>query len=149
MATAKTAAAAKPAQASVTEMTAKVEKLTETMVKSTLDASTRMKDDYEAFIKASTIMAQGLEQVTKDLYKLTETGVERQVSATKALMAAKTLRELMDIQSNFLKTGFDSLQTETTKLNEQLVALGKSTAEPLTERAKANMEAFKSLTRAA
>jgi phasin family protein len=149
MATAKAAPVANATQASVSEMTGKVEKLTETMIKSTQDASARMKDDYEAFVKASTIMAQGLEQVTKDLYQFTETGVERQISTTKALMAANSVRELMDIQSNFLKTGFNSLQTESTKLNEQLFALVKSAVEPLTKRAEVNMKAFKSLTKAA
>jgi phasin family protein len=69
-----------------------------------------------------------------------QSAVEANVATTKALFGATTLRELIDLQTEFQRSRFDSLIAESAKLTELSMALANDTLEPIQVRLNANVE---------
>ena len=57
-----------------------------------------------------------------------------------ALLAARTLREAVDVQTDWAKTSFDKVVAESTKLSEISVKVANEAAEPINARFNAAIE---------
>ena len=66
--------------------------------------------------------------------------MEASAQAAKALLAARTLREAVDVQTDFAKSSFDKLVAESTKLSEISVKVANEAAEPISARVNAAIE---------
>src|SRR5690606_19929794 len=82
------------------------------------DFSSFQKENYEAYVAASRILAKGAESFGKSWMTFTQDTMEHAAQTAKALLGAKTLREAADLQSEFVKANFDKLLAEGTKLSE-------------------------------
>lgn len=76
------------------------------------------KDNMEAVVAFSTTYAKGIEAINAELAAFAKKSLEDSVTATKALMGAKTVKELVDLQSDFAKTSFDEMMSKSSKLGE-------------------------------
>lgn len=92
------------------------------------------KDNYEAYMAASTILAQGVENLSKAWVAFTQHNMETAAQTAKALLGAKTLREAVDVQSDWAKTSFDKLVAEGTKLSELSVKVANEAYAPINAR---------------
>ncbi|MDE1147872.1 MAG: TIGR01841 family phasin [Azospirillaceae bacterium] len=100
------------------------------------------KDTVDAFVLSSTVLAKGLENLSKSFVAYAQSSLESSVSATKALLAVKSLREAVDQQSEFAKASFDSLVSEATKTSELSVKLANEAIEPISARVNAVVTKF-------
>jgi phasin family protein len=98
------------------------------------------KDNYDAYLAASTIFAKGAENVGKAWMSLTQESLESAAQTAKALLGAKTLREAVDLQSDFAKANFDKLVAEGTKLSELSVKVANEAFAPLNARVNVAVE---------
>jgi phasin family protein len=98
------------------------------------------KDNYEAYIAASTIFAKGTENLSKVWLTLTQEAMENAAQTAKALLGAKTLREAVDLQSDFAKSNFDKFVAEGTKLSELSVKVANEAFAPLNARVNVAVE---------
>ena len=98
------------------------------------------KDNYEAFIAASTIFAKGAENVGKAWMSLSQEAMEATAQTAKSLLGAKTLREAVDLQSDFAKSNFDKLVAEGTKMSELTVKVANEAFAPLNARVNVAVE---------
>jgi len=98
------------------------------------------KDNYDAYLAASTIFAKGAENVGKTWMSLTQEALENAAQTAKALLGAKTLREAVDLQSDFAKSNFDKLVAEGTKLSELSVKVANEAFAPLNARVNVAVE---------
>jgi len=106
------------------------------------------KDTVEAYMKAANAAGKGAETLHNELYAFSKQSVEDSISATKALMASKSVHEAFELQSDYAKSAFENYVSQVTKLGEIVSATAKETMEPLQGRIQAWVDAVQS-TRAA
>jgi phasin family protein len=110
------------------------EKASQSAYRSYDEFSKFQRENWEAFVAASQIFAKGAEGISKAWMSFTQDAVESAAAASKALIGAKTLREVVDVQNDFAKGSFDKFVAESTKLSEATVKVVNEAAEPLTAR---------------
>jgi len=98
------------------------------------------KENVEALVASGNILARGIQDLSKSLVALTQESLEETVSVSKALLAAKTLKEVIDLSSSLAKTNFDKLVSEGTRLSSLSTKLAEDTLAPINSRVDAAVE---------
>lgn len=88
-------------------------------------------DTMDAYVKCGTIVAKGMEALGKEVIKFAQASVEANLTATRNLMAAKTLREAMELQAGYSRDSFDSMVSEAARLTEMSVDLANEVMDPI------------------
>jgi phasin family protein len=114
----------------------------EAAVKGFEQFNTLGKENMEAVVAFLTTYAKGIEAINAELMAFAKKSIEDSVSATKALMGAKTVKELVDMQSDFAKTSFDELMSKSSRLGEMYAKVAQQAFEPLNARVSETMEKF-------
>jgi len=103
------------------------------------------KDTAEAMIKSANAAGKGIETINGEVFAYTRKSVEDSVSATKAILAAKSVDEAIQLQTEFGKTAFETYVDELAKFGDLALAFTRESAGPL----QARVSAFVSLVRPA
>lgn len=98
------------------------------------------KETVDAVLASGNILAKGFEELSKSVIAFTQSQLEQSVSVAKAAIGVKTLKELVDLQTEYARSSFDALVAETTKVSELSVKVANEAAEPLTARVNATVE---------
>lgn len=117
-----------------------LEKASVSAFKTYEEMSKFQKDNYEAYMAASTILAQGVENIGKAWVAFTQQNMENAAQTAKALLGAKTLREAVDVQSDWAKANFDKFVAESTKLSELSVKVANEAYAPINARLNVAVE---------
>ncbi len=123
----------------------KVEKMSKQVFATFEDVVGFQKENVEAFVASSTILTKGFETLSKEIAAFTQAQYEQSVATTKALFAVKSVKELVDLQTEFAKTSFDALVAEATKVSEAGIKVANEAAEPITARVNATVEKLSKL----
>jgi phasin family protein len=102
------------------------------------------KGNVEAAVSASTIWVNGTQDLTKLWTSRTEAAMASSAAALKALMAVKSVREAIDLQSSFAKEAFESTLADSRKLTEASMKLAEEAFAPLNARLNAAVETMTS-----
>lgn len=100
------------------------------------------KENGEAMMTASTILAKGYENIAKAWLGFCQEVATTGASTTKQLIGAKTLREAVDLQADFAKTSFDRMVAEGTKVSEMSLKVANEAIEPINQRVNVAVEKF-------
>jgi phasin family protein len=142
----KTKKAAPVAAKSYEEMTQaaqeQVEKNTALMFQGYGDFATLGKGHFEAVVKANTALAKGAEEISKELVGYARTSLEQAASATKALFGAKTLQDVIALNSDYAKTSINEFLANSAKLSDLTVKVANEAFEPINERVTVAIEKF-------
>lgn len=103
----------------------------------------------QAFVASSTAYAKGYEQLSAELMAFSKQQVEDSAAAARAAMTAKSLQELIDLQTTYAKTSMDAMMAQGTRLSEITTKLAQETVEPLNEQFTAAFDNFVGKTKAA
>jgi phasin family protein len=98
------------------------------------------KDNIDAFVKASTVLFKGFEVLGKEVASYGQTSLEKSVSNAQALFGVKTLRELVELQSELAKQAFDAWVEQGTKFGEMSVKVANEAIEPIQEQVNTAVE---------
>ena len=98
------------------------------------------KENIDAFVKSGAIFAKGFEEASKSWMAFTRRSFETSVETAKAVMSARDLREIVDVQSDFARTSFDSLVNESSRLSELGVKVANEALEPIQTRVNVTVE---------
>ena len=98
------------------------------------------KDAMDAVVASGNIMAKGYEAIGKELMAYTQSSIEANVAATKALFGAKNIRDVMDLQTQYTRESFDKAMAESAKLSEMSVKVAKDAMEPIQARLNVTVE---------
>ncbi len=109
-------------------------------VKALEEISKFSKENLEAAVAASTVYTKGFETFGKAWYALSQETVEASAAVAKALLGAKTLKEAVDLQTDFAKTTFDKFVAEGTKLSEMSIKVANEALEPINARVNVAVE---------
>ena len=97
-------AAAKASYEQAMQMTKdQVEKASQNFFKGYGELAVIGKDNLEAFVQSSTAVVKGTETFGKEWMGFAQAAVEQNVAAIQSLVAAKTLKEVVDLQNDWAK----------------------------------------------
>lgn len=133
-------ATAKSLDQAVTFSKEQVEKMSKQVFNAFDDVAGFHKENVDAFMASSTILAKGFESLSKEMMAFNQGQYESAVSTAKALMGVKSVKELVDLQTSFAKASFDAFMAEATKVSEVGMKVVNEAAEPLTARVNATVE---------
>ena len=97
------------------------------------------KQNMEAVVASSTAWGKGVEGMSKAWMDFLRKSAEENVSATKSIMAAKSVKEAVDLQSSYAKSAYEACVAEGNSLSEMGVKLANDAAAPITERFNATV----------
>lgn len=104
------------------------------------DLSSFNKDTVEAFVAATNAATKNAEAFGSETVSFAKQSFEDSVSAAKAAMTSRSVQELMEINTDFTKSAFDSYMGQVNKMSDMMIAATKDTTEPLTDRFTAFVE---------
>ena len=114
------------------------------LVAKTRGATEQMTDlakaNVEAIAEAARIAAAGAKSIGQDVVASSRTGFEQASDAVKTLADAKSPTEFFQLQSDIVRSSFDRLVAESSKLTEQVVKLAGEAIQPISNRASVNAE---------
>jgi phasin family protein len=96
----------------------------------------------EAAVQANAALAKALERVNKELMGLARSSMENATNAAKALFGARTLSDVVAVNSGYAKSTFDTLVAGSTKLSEIGAEAAQATLQPINARVQATLKAF-------
>jgi len=100
------------------------------------------KGNLEAFVAASAAAAKGLETLSQELLAYNQKTMETGIATTKALLGCRTMQDLVEVQANLTRKGFEDWIAEGTKLSELTVKVANQAAEPINARLNEAVERF-------
>ncbi|CAO3418371.1 phasin family protein [Azospirillum doebereinerae] len=116
------------------------EKATTQLLKSYEDLQAAGKANVEALVESSSIAAKGAEDLSREVVAYSQSALDKTITTGKALLTAKSLQEVVELQNSFLKSSFDSLIAETTRIQELSVKVTNEALAPLSARVNATVE---------
>ena len=93
------------------------------------------KDNAEAVIKSATLAGKGLEAINTQVFAYSRLSMEEGVEVTKAVLASKSVQEALEIQTDYVKSAFETYVTELNKVRDMALSVAKQAAQPLQARA--------------
>jgi phasin family protein len=106
------------------------------------EANAQGKRNIEAVVASVTAAAKGAESLGAQAIAYSKTSFETQVSQAKALTSARSLQEVVELQTSFAKSAIEAYIAELTRASETVSAAVKDTMRPLNERAASVVEQF-------
>lgn len=104
------------------------------------ELNTDSKKNFEAVVASVTAATKGAETLGAHAVAFSKKAVEDQVAAAKTLASAKSLQEVIELQTGFAKTAFETYVAEMNKMAEIVAASVKESSSPLNARVTAIVE---------
>lgn len=108
-----------------------VEKANTAVLKGYDDFAAFNKESVDAFTKAGNVWAKGFEAVGKAYFDFAQNSAQESVEVAKSIMAAKTITDVVDVQSAFAKSSFDKAVAESTSLSEMSMKIANEATAPI------------------
>ncbi|MES3029866.1 MAG: TIGR01841 family phasin [Pseudomonadota bacterium] len=104
------------------------------------EVNAHSKKNLEAVIASVTASTKGAEAIGAQAMAYSKKAVENQVAAAKSLSGAKSIQEVVELQTNYAKSAFEAYIAEFSKMSEMMSASVKESVKPLNERVTAAVE---------
>ena len=108
------------------------------------DMNAQSKRNLEAVVESVTAATKGAEVLSNEAMAYTKKTVESQVEQAKALSGARSVQEVVELQTSYAKTAMETYIAQMNKATEILTAAVKESFRPLNERATAMVETLQS-----
>lgn len=102
------------------------------------------KSNIEAVVESVTAATKGAETVGAQAMAFSKKSWEEAVEASKTLSGAKSVQEVVELQSKYAKTALEAYVAEMNTMTETLSASFKDTFKPINTRVTAVVEKFQS-----
>ena len=136
----KTMKKAAPAATAATEET--VAATQQQLFKGYEDFTVLGQGNIEAVVQANQVLAKGAEVIGKELMGIAQTSFENAATAAKAYFGAKSLQDVLKLNSEFAKLSLDSFLTNSAKLSDLSVKVANEAFAPIGERVNVTIEKF-------
>ena len=104
------------------------------------EANAHSKKNLEAVIASVTAATKGAEALGAQATAYSKKAVEANVAAAKSLSGAKSIQEVVELQTSFAKSALEAYMAELSKMGEIVQASVKDSMKPLNERVTAAVE---------
>ena len=106
------------------------------------DMNSQSKSNLEAVIASVTAATKGAETLGAHALAYTKKSFENNVGAAKSLSGARSVQEVVELQTNFAKSSLEAYLAEVNKASEIVAAAVKESLTPLNARVSATIEKF-------
>jgi phasin family protein len=100
------------------------------------------KSNIEAFVASASTAGKGAEKINARVASFAKHALEEGVEIAKKAATAKSVQELMELQSDYAKASIDTYMGEVNKLADLYATSLKDAMKPLNERVTAAVELF-------
>jgi phasin family protein len=104
------------------------------------DMNTHSKKNLEAVIASVTASTKGAEALGAQAMAYSKKAVEDHVAAAKSLSGAKSVQEVIELQTTYAKSALDAYIAEVSKMSDIVSSSVKDAVKPLNERVTAAVE---------
>lgn len=104
------------------------------------DMVTFGKDNVDAAIKSGTILTRGVQDINKVLFGLAQAQLEESVAATKKILGCKSVKDVVEVQSDIAKANYAKFMAESRKLADMSVKLAEESVAPIAARVAVAVE---------
>ena len=130
-------------QAMFGDMSSRAKGAYEKSVKLTEELTEFQKGNVEAIVESSKLAAKAAETLGQNAADFARKSYETGTAAFKTFASAKSPTELFKLQSDYVKSYFDSAVAESTKVTEAWLKLAGDVAQPLSNRVAVAVEKVK------
>lgn len=116
------------------ESTAQATKAASDATRMMNDAGALARENAEAMAQVNNIAIAVSKEIGAELISYSNRTFSQNVELGKQLLTCRTLNDMFDLSSKFMKTNLDGFFSESVRLSEKLFQLGNDVAEPLNER---------------
>jgi phasin family protein len=106
------------------------------------EANAHSKKNLEAIVASVTAATKGAEALGAQAMAYSKKALEDQVTAAKTLSGAKSVQEVVELQTAFAKNALEVYIAEMNKASETVAASVKDSFQPINERITAFVERF-------
>jgi phasin family protein len=110
-----------------------IDKITDSLMRACSDTNIMMRDAINAILQSSTILTKGCEEMCDSMSTLMQKSLENGALASRAIIKAKSVNDVMDVQSGLMKSGFDSIMAETNRITQLSSRIAQEAAEPVAQ----------------
>ncbi|HLY53992.1 MAG TPA: phasin family protein [Stellaceae bacterium] len=100
------------------------------------------KANFEAFVQAQTAFAKGVQEISKEMVAQAQAHLEAAVATGKSAFAAKTFKDVVEVNVDGAKVSYEKFVAGTTKLSELGVQISNDAFAPIKARATVATEAL-------
>lgn len=108
------------------------------------DLSAFHKNSVEAVIASATTASKGFEELNALAAGYAKKSMEDGMTAAKSLASAKSVQEVIEIQSEYTKSSLEAYLAEMNKVSDHMSSIMKDSLKPLNERFAAAVEMMQS-----
>lgn len=116
------------------------EKMSQDVLARFEDAAGASRGNLEAAIQAANIVAEGTKDIQRLVLAQAQQALEASLNASRALFGIKNVQDFAGLQSDYVKSSFDTLMAEATKISEVAVRCTSQAAEPINARINETVE---------
>ncbi|WP_298161686.1 phasin family protein [Brevundimonas sp.] len=106
------------------------------------ELSAQSKQNLEALTASAAAAQKGAEALSAQVVSYSKSSWETGVAAAQTLSQARSIQELIELQTNFAKSAMETYLSEVTKMTETLTGSVKDSFKPINERVTASVEKF-------
>jgi len=100
------------------------------------------RDNIEAAVKTNAALSAGLEAISKEVMVYARSALKSATETARSLLDAKTLEDVMKLQTDLAKRNFEGMVAGSVKLSELGVSLASEAFAPWEGRVEATMAQF-------
>jgi phasin family protein len=100
------------------------------------------KKNLEAVVESATAAQRGAEALSQQAMAYSKKSWEDGVAAAQSIAQARSVQELVELQTNFAKSAIEGYLAEMTKATDLMTASVKESFKPINERVTASVEKF-------
>ncbi len=117
-----------------------VEKASAQFLKGYEEIQAFSKGNVDALVQSGAIAAKGAEDLGREVVAYVQASFDKSVTTGKALLTAKSLKEVIDLQTDFVKSSLESFASEATRLQDLSTRVTNEAIAPLNARVNAAVE---------
>lgn len=121
-------------------MTEQFEKFSSECVNRFEDVAQFNQQNLHAVIESAQVVAEGVKDINQLMTAHISQNLQNALNTCRAMLGIKNVRDLAELQNDYIKTCFDSLMAESTKISEVAVRCSSEAAEPLNARITSTVE---------
>jgi phasin family protein len=106
------------------------------------EVNVHSKKNLEAVVASLTAATKGAEALGAQAMAYSKKSLEDQVAATKSLTSARSVQEVVELQTAFARTALETYLAQVNKASETVAASVKESLQPINERVTAFVERF-------
>ena len=98
------------------------------------------RENFAAVLRANAALTEGMEAIGNEVMGYARTSLENAAEVATALLAAKTLEDLVQLNGDFAKASFERMVARSTKLSEMSLKVANEALAPLGDRVEATFQ---------